>query len=126
SAVAWTGTSVESDRKGAKLRVFRTTLLNPKPDVDVMSADYVSLLGQSSAYVFAIGISDDGPESKTVAQRSAPDIALLTFFLQEGANTPVANGLLDGIFECSGYTVRFFQAAADAAGKITLDVPTNS
>lgn len=62
TSLAWIGTSVESDRTGADLVVSRTTLQNPRPDVEVTGADFVSLLGPSSAYVLAVTVSDDGPK----------------------------------------------------------------
>jgi len=134
SSITWTGTSIESDRKGAQLRVSRSTLLNPKPDVEVTSADYVSLLGESSAYVFAVTLADGGPTlaSRVTVQEAAvagdippaPGIALLPFFLQKGGGEADPTASLDCVFEGDGFTVRFLQAPADPAGRVTVDVPT--
>jgi len=125
SSITWTGTSMESDRKGARLRLSRTTLLNPKPEVDVRSADYVSLLGQSSAYVFAVTLSDDGPTPVATEPLAAPNVSLLPFLLQSVEDVPEKDASLSCVFECNGFAVRCDQAPADATGRIILDVPTD-
>lgn len=124
SSIVWVGTSVESDRSGAELVVSRTTLANPRPDVEVTSADFVSLLGQSSAYVFAVTLNDDGPKPVSREQRSASHAPPLTFVFEDTAGQPQANTALNCVFECGGFSVRFSQALADAAGRVIIDVPT--
>jgi hypothetical protein len=133
SSITWTGSSVESDRKGAQLRVSRSTLLNPKPDTEITSADYVSLLGPSSAYVFAVTVADDGPTSSgnNRQQRSigtespaAPNITLLPFLLQNGEGAIVSQAAVDCVMEGAGFAVRFFDATADDTGRVIIDIPT--
>jgi hypothetical protein len=132
SSVTWTGTSVESDRKGAELRVSRTTLLNPKPGIEVSSADYVSLLGQSSAYVFAVTVADDAPvapnnrrpPSIRTELPSAPNIVLFPLLLQDSDGTSSSAASVDCVLEGEGFTVRFVGAPADARGRVIIDVPT--
>jgi hypothetical protein len=133
SSITWTGTSVESDRKGAELRVSRSTLFNPKPDIEIISADYVSLLGPSSSYVFAVTVGDDEPTSSgnNKRQRSiktessaAPNITLLPFLFQNGEDAIVSHASVDCILEGAGFTVRFFDAPADERGRVIVDIPT--
>jgi hypothetical protein len=124
SSFAWVGTSEESDRSGADLRVSRTTLANPRPEVEVISADYVSLLGQSSAYVLAVTLSDAGPGPKLPQQPSALGVPLLEFLLQNDARQPALGSSLDCVLECGNFSVRFVGAAADSAGRVIVDVPT--
>jgi hypothetical protein len=124
SSIVWVGTSVESDRSGAELVVSRTTLANPRPDVEVTRADFVSLLGPSSAYVFAVTLSDDGPKPVPGEKRSAPNAPQLTFVFQDAEGRVQANTTLDCVFECSGSAVRLARAVADAAGRVVIDVPT--
>lgn len=128
SSIAWTGTSLESDRKGARLRVSRTTLHNPKPRTDIVSADYVSLLGHSSAYVLAVAVTDDGPapNSRDSTQiEIAPQVALLPFQIQTAAGTSDSTAALDCILQCDGFAVRFVQAPADLKGNVIVDIPSN-
>lgn len=126
SSITWKGTSVESDRKGAQLRVSRTTLLNPKPEVEVTRADYTSLLGPSSAYVFAVTLADNGLTPASGELLIATNIILLPFLLQAGNNVPDKSASLDCIFECNGFAVRCPEALADAAGRVTIDIPIDS
>jgi len=125
SAIAWVGTSEESDRSGAELVVSRTTLANPRPDVEVIGADYVSLLGSSSAYVFAVTLSDGGPKPATRELRVAPNVPPLTFVFQDPNGQADGQELLDCVFQCNGYSVRLAQARPGADGKVTIDVPTD-
>jgi hypothetical protein len=126
SSIAWTGTSAESDRKGAQLRLSRTTLLNPKPDVEVTGADYTSLLGQSSAYVLAVTVADNGPAPASREDATAPNISLLPFRLQDGNGAPDKSASVDCFFEGNGFTVRLPEIIADAAGRVIIDLPTDS
>jgi hypothetical protein len=126
SSITWTGTSVESDRKGAQLRLSRTTLLNPKPEVEVTSADYTSLLGQSSAYVFAVTLADNGPAPRSSEGLTATNILVLPFLVQTGNGVSDKSASLDYIFECNGFTVRCPDALADGAGRVTVDIPIDS
>jgi hypothetical protein len=132
SSIAWIGTSLESDRKGAELRISRTTLLNPRPEIDVTSVDYVSLLGPSSAYVFAVTLADDEravanntpAHGARIESPAAPNVVLLPFLLQNGDGTSTSTAAVDCVFEGPGFAVRFLEAPADAGGRVIVDVPT--
>jgi hypothetical protein len=126
TSLAWTGTSVESDRTGAELVVSRTTLENPRPTVEVTGADFISLLGPSSAYVLAVTVSDDGPKPIHQERRSAPNVSPLTFVIQNAAGQPQVDAPLDCEFECGGYSVRLAEARSDGKGQVPIDVPTET
>ncbi len=123
SSIAWVGTSAESDRTGAELVVSRTTLENPRPNVEVTSAEFVSLLGESSAYVLAVTVNDGGPQPVHKERLSAPNVPPFTFQFQNAAGQPQARTALDCEFECDGFSVRLAQVQADDKGRITIDVP---
>jgi hypothetical protein len=123
SAIVWVGTSEESDRRGSDLVVSRTTITNDRPQVDIVSADYVSLLGDSSAYVFAVSIGDSGPKAIGARKQSATAVSILPFqFRQE--NKAATNVVLNCRFEGDGFAVRLAPARQDARGAIEIDVPT--
>jgi hypothetical protein len=124
SSIVWVGTSDESDRKGADLVVSRTTLPNPRPNVEVTSADFVSLLGQSSAYVFAVTVSDYGPNPVAGEPRSALDVPPLSCEFEDTEGRPETHAALNCVFECNGFSVRLAPALADPVGQVTIDVPT--
>jgi len=126
TSLAWIGSSVESDRTSAELVVFRTTLANPRPNVEVTGADFVSLLGPSSAYVLAVTVNDDGPKPIPQEKRFAPNVSPLTFVIQNSAGQPQAGVPLDCAFECDGFAVRLADTRADSKGQITIDVPTET
>jgi len=117
---------VESDRTGADLVVSHTTLANPQPDVEVTGADFVSLLGPSSAYVLAVTVSDDGPKPVHQERRSAPNVSPLTFVIQNAAGQPLTGAPLECAFECGGYSVRLAEVRSDSKGHVTIDVPTET
>jgi hypothetical protein len=123
SAIVWVGTSEESDRRGSDLVVSRTTLTNERPQVDVVSADYVSLLGDSSAYVFAVSISDSGPKTIGAQKQSATAVSILPFQFRD-ENEGTTNVVLNCRFEGDGFAVRLAPARQDARGIIEIDVPT--
>jgi hypothetical protein len=125
SSIVWVGTSTESDRPNAELVVSRTTLTNPRPDVEVTSAAFVSLLGPSSAYVFAVTLSDDGPKPVARDLRLAPHVPPLIFVFQDVAGQPRANAMLDCVFDCGEFSVRLAQVLADTSGQVVIDVPTD-
>jgi RNA polymerase sigma factor (sigma-70 family) len=126
TSLAWVGTSVESDRTGADLVVSRTTLANPRPNVDVTRAEFVSLLGQSSAYVLAVTVSDDGPRPVRKERDAASNVAPFTFVIQNAAGQPQADAPLHCEFEGEGYSVRLAEARSDRNGHVTIDVPTEA
>ena len=123
SRIVWVGTSEESDRRGADLVVSRTTVTNERPQVDVVSADYVSLLGDSSAYVFATTISDSGPKPGGAKKSPATSVSVLPFQFR-AENQARTNVVLNCRFECDGFSVRLAPARPDARGIIEIDVPT--
>ncbi|MDB6031607.1 MAG: hypothetical protein JWM16_1945 [Verrucomicrobiales bacterium] len=123
SAIVWIGTSEESDRSGAELIISRTTLSNPRPDIEVTSADYISLLGPSSAYVFGVTLSDNGPKPSLRDQPSAPNIATLPFIFQNSQGQPEPDAILNCTFKFDNRSVRLSPVKADALGQVTIDVP---
>jgi hypothetical protein len=126
TSLPWIGSSVESDRTETELVVSRTTLVNPKPGVEVVGADYVSLLGPSSAYILAVTVGDTGPSPVPQQRKVAGDVSLLTFVLQNAAGEPFPAAVLNGEFHCRDFKVRWNEARADSKGRVVLDVPTAS
>ncbi|HXJ59909.1 MAG TPA: sigma-70 family RNA polymerase sigma factor [Verrucomicrobiae bacterium] len=126
TSLAWIGSSVESDRTGAELVVSRTTLANPRPDVEVTGADFVSLLGPSSAYVLAVTVNDEGPKPVPQVKRSASNVSPLTFVIQNAAGQPQAGVPMDCTFECDGFFVQLAQAHSDGKGQVNIEVPTQA
>jgi serine/threonine protein kinase len=47
--VAWTGENQSAKRKGYRIRVFKTSFINPKPGVRIETLDYVSALAPTSS-----------------------------------------------------------------------------
>jgi RNA polymerase sigma factor (sigma-70 family) len=124
TSLAWVGTSIESDRTKAELVVSRTTVQNPRPDVDVVGAEFVSLLGPSSAYVLAVTVSNDGPKPAQSAPRRAPNAPQLTLTVQNAAGQPEPQATLEVEFECEGFAVRMAPIRTNEAGGAIIDVPT--
>ena len=122
SIATWTGHSVESDRRGAELQVYRTTLANPLPDEEVVSADYVTMFGQSSAYVLSLAISDEGPEphERNDHRAAGPSI---TFKLVNDHGEPLPDATVRFDAEGDGFRIRFGELHCDKHGRIELPLP---
>ena len=53
--IAWIGENPTSKRLGYRIRVFKTSFINPKPDVRIETVDYVStLVSTSSPFLVAL------------------------------------------------------------------------
>jgi WD40 repeat protein len=53
---AWTGSNPTTDISDASLRLFRRTYENPKPDVEVVSVDYVSKMARCVPFLIAVTV----------------------------------------------------------------------
>jgi hypothetical protein len=126
SSLAWVGTSLESDPKGADLVVSRTTLANPHPNIQVTGAEFVTLLGPSSSYVLGVTINDEGPKPTGRFRTSATNTVPLTLRFEDMSQQPHADRTVDCEFECDGYTVRGVSHRTNAKGQITLDIPLHA
>ena len=54
TVVAWTGRNPAATHQGAKLRLFKTAFLNPLPDKEIKSIDYVSGMAGSAPFMIAM------------------------------------------------------------------------
>jgi RNA polymerase sigma factor (sigma-70 family) len=52
--VAWTGWNPAAKHQGAKLRLFKTAYVNPQPDKEIKSIDYVSAMAASAPFMIAM------------------------------------------------------------------------
>jgi len=52
--VAWTGRNPAATHQGAKLRLFKTAFVNPQPDKEIQSVDYVSGMAVSAPFMIAM------------------------------------------------------------------------
>ncbi len=125
TSIAWVGTSQESDQKGADLVVSRTTLANPHPETEIIRADYVSLLGPSSAYVLAVAVSNDGPKPATRSRRTSRDVRVFTLMVRNGAGQPQANLPLELDYLGDDFKARLAPGQTDDHGRATLFVPAD-
>jgi hypothetical protein len=60
SAVAWTGTNEASAKAGMVLRIYRTSWVNPHPDLEVASLDFASSMAGSAPFLLALTVSAMG------------------------------------------------------------------
>jgi len=56
--VAWVGTNPVSERYEAKVRLFLSTFENPKPEVEVVSVDFVSKLTPFAPFLVAMTVEE--------------------------------------------------------------------
>ena len=54
--VAWVGQNREAARGGYRIRVFKSSFNNPKPDVRIKTIDYVSALTPSGPFLLALTV----------------------------------------------------------------------
>jgi hypothetical protein len=54
SRVVWTGSNPESREQGCSLRLYLTTIENPRPGVWVRSLDVLSAMSDSAPFVIAL------------------------------------------------------------------------
>jgi len=52
--IAWVGKNPTATSKGCRIRVFKTSLFNPKPDVRIETIDFVSALTRSAPFLLAL------------------------------------------------------------------------
>jgi WD40 repeat protein/tetratricopeptide (TPR) repeat protein len=55
-SVAWTGTNDKSRRTGGKIRLFKSTWQNPRPDVAVRSIDFQATHDQAGPFLIALTV----------------------------------------------------------------------
>ncbi len=58
ATVAWVGTNPVSERYEAKVRLFLSTFENPKPEVEVVSVDFVSKLTPFAPFLVAMTVEE--------------------------------------------------------------------
>ena len=56
SRVVWTGSNPVASRQGYSLRLYLTTIDNPKPQEPVSSLDYVSAMKESAPFLVALTV----------------------------------------------------------------------
>jgi hypothetical protein len=56
SRVVWTGTNPFAREKGHKLRLYLTTIENPRPQEVVRSLDYISAMSESAPFLIALTV----------------------------------------------------------------------
>ena len=54
--VAWVGQNPEATRGGYRIRVFKSSFDNPKPDEQIKTIDYVSALTRSGPFLLALTV----------------------------------------------------------------------
>jgi hypothetical protein len=54
--VAWVGQNPEATAEGYRIRVFKSSFNNPKPDLRITSIDYVSALTPSGPFLLALTV----------------------------------------------------------------------
>ncbi len=113
---------------GSYRRFFHTVLTNPLPEVEIVSADFVSPLGSANLWVFGLTLSDDraplAPLARTSwAARLAPQRTFLTLRLEDAAGQRVTNGVVAWQVIGSNYRVEFPPQPVDAQGWVVLDLP---
>ncbi len=125
TSLAWVGTSVESDRTGAELVVSRTTLANPRPDSEIVGADYLSLFGASSAYVLGVAVSDGGPKPKGQAHRTTRDMRAFTVLVRTAAGQPWPDLPLELSYLAEDFKARLAPLRTDDHGRFTVLLPAD-
>jgi len=56
SKIAWMGDNPEATREKYRIRVFKTSFANPKPDVRIDTVDFVSALTPSAPFLLALTV----------------------------------------------------------------------
>ena len=129
SVVAWVGSSPDTDRVGAKLRLFRTTLTNPRPDQEITSIDLVSMFGRATPAIVAITLENNPATKETVnddveATDESPfraELAVRVTDAQTGAALPGARVKLKLSDERQQFA--FGEYEGDGQGRLVLEYP---
>ena len=50
----WQGTNADSSKAGGRIRLFKTTWANPRPDLEITRLDYVSRMTAAAPFLLAI------------------------------------------------------------------------
>ncbi len=54
TVVAWTGSNPAAEHQGARIRLFDTAFVNPHPEKEIQSVDYVSAMATSAPFMVAL------------------------------------------------------------------------
>jgi hypothetical protein len=54
--VAWTGRNPPAEHHGARIRLFETRFVNPEPEKQIQTIDYVSAMADSAPFMVALTI----------------------------------------------------------------------
>ncbi len=87
-----------------------------------MSADYVTMFGHSSAYVFAVTITDEGPERRSRDEKNDTGPSV-TFHFLNGASDPLTAATLKIEAQADDFVIRFAELHSDRHGRIELPLP---
>jgi hypothetical protein len=52
--VAWEGANGKSRPQGKTVRLYRTTVLNPRPEMEILSLDFVSMMARAGPFLVAV------------------------------------------------------------------------
>ena len=116
------------------LRLYHTTLENPLPRVEIVSADFISPIGVANPLVFGMAIDDDPRPLRPVPsapESSSNQLTCVTVKLRDSAGHPVKEGTLSWVVSTTWrppgrtYRVEFPQTSADAQGQVLIDVPSH-
>ena len=113
-------------RKGMLIRFYHTTFVNPLPDVEITSADFVSPLHSANLMLFGLAVNNVSPPlaepwQPGEALATIPPTDKVTVFLQDAAGRTLPDGTLAWTAVAARGQVYFPPMRADAQGRCLLE-----
>jgi serine/threonine protein kinase len=88
--IAWIGDNPTAKKHGYRIRVFKTSFMNPKPGVRVETVDYVSALASTSSPFLLALTEETVTDSQNVASKVIPNPEVWKEASQSSTVTPPA------------------------------------
>src|SRR6185503_6218828 len=135
SSVVWIGTSNDSDKAGAMLRLFKTTFDLPPSQHAVASIDAFSLFARSALVLLGVTVEAPGKEAPVTKPTPSADLAKfrdeLVMEVSGPAGEPVNGASVKGLAQAEGRSNigaplgRMDDTRADV-GMVTVDFPPDT
>lgn len=136
SAIVWSNPATGGDSPRGGMRFFKTALLNPLPDREIISAELISFFSKATPIVFALTLEDgpaahpavDATERKSiedaVALGDSAYVGELRVRLRHAADgAPVTNAAVNATISDGGPPFYFGEYFTDATGVARVPYP---
>ena len=137
SRLAWSASGDENEAFEGTLRMYRTPLDQPRPDLIITSLDFVSLFSKATPILFAVTLEQDGPALAPVNEATAGKsfvrsrqwadadyVREITVRATDGGPTAALTNFTASLTVADDESSFFFgEARADGGGRATLSYP---